>query len=191
MINKKIVELSDLISSESNRSEFHPIDRHFLQSYIDEILTLDKDDFLFYNLEHKSNLYSNYLMLCLPELWHDMDADHLIKMINRFTNIFSFYGLVTFTYTYIEVNIIKLILDSPTIKINFKRELISFLKNQYINLFKTESNIFFIEKGLIGINNNEWMYIKQKLILDKRIEPSLDSPEELRIYINKLGDVSN
>src|SRR5579863_1992449 len=105
-MNKRVMELSDLISMKSIASSFHPIDKFFLEPYIDEIVALDRNSFLLYNLETKSNLYSTYLMLCLPELWLDITAKDLIDIIKRFTNILSFYGLIVFTYTFVEIDII-------------------------------------------------------------------------------------
>jgi len=191
MTKEKIKELSDLISTKSiEESHFHPIDRYFLQPYIEKILNVDRDDFLIYNFENKSNLYSTYLMLCLPEMWSDTSIDDILRICMKFTNSFSFFGLIYFTYKYIEIDLIELILKLPNVKLSFENDIITWLKSQYFNFFKDETDLLFFEEKLIGVTNEEWMYIKQKLLIDKRVLPAHGSLDELKNYVHSLSESS-
>lgn len=127
-------------------------------------------------------------MLFLPELWENIDVDDLIYLLTRFTNIFSFFGLISFAYTFVEIDLIVLTFSLENVKENNKRKLLSYLENQYINFLKDETDIFFFEEGVLGVDNNQWMYIKQKLLLDSRIEPALKTPIELKKHIDDLAE---
>jgi hypothetical protein len=187
LIEKKVKILSDLIAERSLiESECQPIDRHFLQQYITEILNLDRNSFLLYNLEKVNSTYTEYLLLCLPELWEDITVEDLIIIIRNFTNPFSFFVLILFTYKYIEINIIQLIFSIESIPFETKEKIKEYLNSQYPNLIKAEGEIFVIDESLIGVSNTEWMYIKQRLLLDKRIKPALNSLSELKDFIETL-----
>lgn len=184
VVNKEIKILSDRIARKSIlEAEHHPTDRYFLNPYVQDILKLDRNSFLLYNLEGVNNTYTEYLLLCLPELWVDITIDDLIEIINNFTNLFSYYAIILFTYKYIEVDIIELILNLKMLSNHIKPSIKDYLKSQYPNLLKNDGEIFIIDEDMIGVKNNDWMYIKQKLLLDKRVKPALQSIEELEIYI--------
>ena len=99
MIDEKIKEVSDfLISRSAEESDFHPIDRFFLEPYIKQILELNRNDFLLYNLQYANILYTSSLFLCLPELWEDITVDDLVSIVKRFTNDYSYFSFIYFTY---------------------------------------------------------------------------------------------
>lgn len=185
MIENKVKELSDLLVSKSiKEAECFPVDRYFLDPYIKNILSLNKKDFIVYNLENVNNTYTVQLFVCIPELWLDIDENDLIEIIENFTNIFSYYGLIIFTYRYIEINIIDLILDLPTVSLDTKENIKQFLKSQYPNLMKSETDYLFFEEGLLGVQIEDWKYIKQRLLLAKKITPSVESLIELKEYVS-------
>ena len=187
MINEDIKEISDyLISSSSINSDFHPIDRFFLQPYIEQILQLDRNDFLLYNFEHGNTLYTSYLMLCLPELWKDITVEDLLNIIYRFTNDFSYFTFLYFTYKYVEIDSIKLILDLDVLQTKTRTEIKSYVKNQYENFVKDETDYLFFDVGAIGVKLEEWMYVKQNLLVDKRISPALLDLKQLERYVNSV-----
>lgn len=187
MIDDRIAKLSDMLAIKSGKeSECFPVDRYFLEPYIDRIASLNRNDFLLYNLERVNNTYTVQLFLCLPELWEDIYFDDINEIISKFTNVFSFYALINFTYRYVEINIIDLIFRSSMVSSKFKTEIKNYLKNQYPNFFKSESDYLFFEEGLYGVKIDDWKYIKQRLLLDKRIEPALGSLKELETYIMNL-----
>lgn len=184
-MNNDIAIFSDFIAVKAiKEAECHPVDRFFLNPYIERILSFDKKDFLLYNLESGNTLYSEYLMLCLPELWEDMRVDDIIEIINQFTNIASFYTFILFTYKFVEIDITHLIFKSKLISNETKNNIHKYLKSQYPNFLKTETDFFFFEEGLYGIKNDDWMYVKQKLLIDNRIKPALVSLEELEKYFS-------
>jgi hypothetical protein len=97
-----IATFSDFIAVKAPKeAETHPIDRYFLNPYLEKILTFNRNNFLLYNLENRSTLYSEYLMLCLPELWEDITVIDLLQIIDQFTKTTSFYGLILFTYKFV------------------------------------------------------------------------------------------
>lgn len=188
MIDKQIEKISMEIAIKSAKeAECYPIDRFFLEKYMNDILSLNTRDFIFYNFEIANPTYSVQLMLCLPELWKRITLDDIVDIVNKFSNIFSYYAIIEFTYKYIEINIIELILYQTEISVDVKRKIKNFLINSfYPNLLKSDTDIFFIKEGLYGINYNDWMYIKQCFLLDNRAKEALDSVKELFIYLNKL-----
>jgi hypothetical protein len=182
----EVKALSDQIAVKSAmEAEYHPIDRYFLEPYIKDILAMNRDEFLLYNFERVNNLYTVHLMLCIPELWETLTVSELIAIVKKITNVFSFFALILFTYKYVEINIIDLIL-SLNIPENTKAEIIDYLKRQYNNLLKEDGETFVIDEGIIGVKNEDWMYIKQKFLLDVRVEPALKSIGELKYYIDSL-----
>jgi hypothetical protein len=186
-MNEKIKDLSDLIAVKSaNEAQCFPIDRYFLEQYLNDIFKLDKQDFLLYNFEKVNVNYTVHLMLCLPELWEDITLDEIIHLMRRFTNTFSFYAMINFTYRYIEIDILGLILHLECLNDSFIFQIKEYLKNQYRNLLKTESDYLFFEERLWGIDNSSWMYIKQKFLLDERVAPALQSLNELHKHIVSL-----
>ena len=184
MIGQEIIEISDFLAIKSpNESAFHPINRDFLKPYLQQIFNLDRNSFLLYNIESTSALYSDYLMLSLPELWEDITVNDLIEIINNFKNTLSYCGLISFAYKFVEVNIMKLVLELPSLTKETRKEIRSYIENQYNTFLKSETDFFFFEEGAIGVTNDEWMYIKQKLLLDNRVEPALQNLEDLENYV--------
>lgn len=189
MFDSRIEELSDLLAVKSTKeAECFPVDRYFLEPYLKEIASLERNQFLLYNLERKNNTYTIQLLLCLPELWEDISIDDVLEIISKFTNIFSYYALIVFTHKYVEINIINLIFESSIVPSSTKSDIKKYLESQYPNFFKTESDILFFENGLYGVKIQDWKYIKQKLLLDKRVLPAFETIGEFEIYIKHLGN---
>jgi hypothetical protein len=187
-VDKKIREFSDFLAKTALlEAECYPIDRYFLKPYIESILQMDRNSFLLYNLEKVNNNYSIQLLLCLPELWQNITVDDIVEILYNFTNIFSFYALITFTYKYIEVNIIELILNLNKLNPTIKFEIKDFLGTQYPNLVKSEGEIFTIDESLIGVSTDDWMYIKQILLCNKKLKPAFTSLKELKAYIETIA----
>lgn len=192
MIDYKVKELSDLIVAKSvKEAECFPVDRYFLEPYMKSILSVNGNNFILYNFERVNTTYTVQLMLCLPELWQDIDVDDIIEIVNQFTNIFSFYAIITFTYKYIEINIINLILELDEVSDDIKHEIKKYLKSQYPNFIKTETDFLFFNDGVYGVTLNDWKYTKQRFLLDKRIEPALYSLDKLEKYITWICKSSN
>jgi hypothetical protein len=186
-MDEDIKIFSDYIEIEaSQKANCYPIDRYFLNPFVSDILQFDRNDFLLYNFEKVNNNFTIHLMLCLPELWTDITLDEILGIASKFSNSFSFYGLINFTYKYIEFDILREILDLPAIKSEFKIAIKQYLESQYPNFFKTESDFLFFEDGLWGVKIDDWLYVKQRLLIDKRVRPGLQSTYELKRYVEEL-----
>ncbi|GGZ35320.1 hypothetical protein GCM10007049_30930 [Echinicola pacifica] len=188
----EIEALSDKIVYRAIREALNaPIDRFFLEKYLHEILELDSEKFLLYNLENVNNTYSVRLLACLPELWENIGFEEMKKLIDSFTNVFSFYAFVQFTYKYLQVDIFEMIYENENVKLSFKKEISEYLINQCANLIMDEDDYFEFEEGQIGVNFQEWNYIKQKLLLDSRIKPATKSLNELYIRLKFYNERYN
>ncbi|MFT4015811.1 MAG: hypothetical protein QM668_02510 [Agriterribacter sp.] len=189
-MNKRILDFCDLLQRKASiEASCFPVDRYFLNPYLNDILSIDSREFLFCNLERGSNTYTTQLLLCLPELWEDLLIDDIIDIIKRFTNIFSYYTLIQFTYKYIEINIIDLILSKKETDISseIRLNIIDYLKSsQYLNLVKNEGDYFFFEEDLYGVTLEPWVYIKQKLLLDGRVKPAFKDVQNVYNYVMSL-----
>lgn len=187
IIDKEIRDFSDFLAKTALlEAGCYPIDKYFLKPYIKTILEMDRNSFLLYNLEKVNTTYSVQLLLCLPELWQNITLDDIVEIAYNFTNIFSFYALITFTYKYIEINIIELILSLDRLNLTIKSEIKNFLEAQYPNLLKSEGEIFVIDEDLIGVKNEDWMYIKQIFLCNEKLKPALKSLGKLKAYIETL-----
>lgn len=185
LIDNEVKILSDFIAEKAvKEAECFPIDRYFLEPYLQSILKLDRNSFLLYNLERVNPTYTTQLLLCLPELWDDISLKDLNEIINSFSNAFSFYTLILFTYKYVEIDLLEIILNSKVIGEEMKSEIRSYVKSQYPNFIKSEGEIFVIDEELIGVKNEDWMYIKQKLLLYEQLKPACRTLEELEHYIS-------
>lgn len=185
-MDKSLRQLSDRIKIKAfKEANCFPVDRYFLEPYIEEILSFDRLEFIVYNLENVNNNYTVQLFLCLPELWDNLTIDEIKEILNHLTNEFSFYALILFTYKYLEIDIIHLILQFNGVSINFKNEIKSYLNNQYPNLLKSEGEILYLDEDLIGVTLKQYSYIKQKL-LSRGFEPALKDLNNLSVYIKKI-----
>ena len=178
----------DLAVQASKKSKVHPVDREFLLSHLELILSTNHIDFLFYNLELENPLYTNQLLVCLPELWVDISFSDLLEMSNRFTNVLSYFTLIRFTYKYLELDIIEPILESKGVKESeyFTIQILEFLRDQWNVLLKTESDFEDFIDGFIGVNYEEWIYVKQRLLLDTRLKPALLDREGTRKFVSRI-----
>ncbi|WP_343522275.1 hypothetical protein [Pedobacter sp.] len=190
IITENLIELSKEISMKAlKEAEYFPIDRAFLERYLSRIMSVDSKSFIFYNFQQVNPTYVNVLFICLPELWQDITLDDLISMLNYFTNVFSYYSMIEFSYKYLEIDILTLVLESA-IKNNYYYDVKQFLINQYNNIIKSEEERIDLEQGsgkeFFGYNENQWLYIRQKLLIDKRVSLAIQDEVYLKHKLNKL-----
>jgi hypothetical protein len=180
-MNSNIKNLSDEICKRSfKESSYHPIDRYFIDSYyIDNILNSNHIDFIIYNLESTPNLYSEQLLLCLPEIWKDMTREKIQFILESLNNSFSFYSFLRFSYKYVEIDLLDEVLLNKKIKLNIKKDICSYFKNIVSTFYKDEDDYFDFDEKLIGVELEDWKIIKLKLLIDNRIKPVSLSVEEL------------
>lgn len=187
MISEEIKDLSDfLISHAPEQSEFHPIDRKYLDRFIDKIFEVRKDDFIVYNLEFANITYTNYLFACLPELWQDITISDVVNISRKFTTAYSYFGLIHFMYKYIEVDSINLYFNFLSGVRSIDDEVKNYIKSQYPHFVKDESDYFYLDANAYGININQWLYVKQRMLIDKRLRPAVKSVDVLRNYVESL-----
>ena len=184
---KDVKEFSySLASKASKEAETYPVDRFFLKDYIGQITLYDRNAFIIQNLNENHSLYVTYLLLCLPELWNDMTTDDLHLITSSLENESSIFTFILFTYKFIEINIIPLVFEVTFNSKNLNGKIAIYLKNRYTSLIKTDTDYFFFDAGLYGVKNEDWMYVKQKLLLDNRITPALMSLRETKKMLNDL-----
>lgn len=187
IIDEHVKEISDfLISTSAEEADFHPIDRAFLEPFIGQIVNLDRKAFIVYNFEYNNILYSSTLFLCLPELWQNMTADDLINIVKEFTTDYQYLCFVYFTYKFIEIDSIKLLLELPFLKTESKHEIKNYIKRQYNNFVKEETDYLFFDQGIFGCGTEVWKKIKQNFLTGGRIQSALATVEQLRYYVMEL-----
>jgi hypothetical protein len=188
-MDKKVIDLSEMLFERAKvQAECFPVDRYFLQQYLDQILSINRNEFLFYNLERDRNTYTVQLFLCLPELWEDISIDEILDFTKRFTNIFSFYTLIEITHRFIEINIIELLIHCTDISKHVRKNIVSYIKSSFFpNLIKSEGDFLFFREGLYGVDVDAFVYTKQRLLLDKRVKPAVTSINEMTEYVKLLS----
>ena len=175
-VTDEIKMLSDSIAATSVKKVEHyfPMDRFFLEEYgyLEQLKGVDSLQFIFYNLERVNPTYTDQLLLCLPELWDDIDYEALIMLIENFTNPFSFYTLIGFTYKYLEIDLLDEIFKNPKVEERFKRECLDYFPRVIATFYLDEDDHRVFDENLAGIHINDWSYTKQKLLVDKRVRPA-------------------
>lgn len=181
LVEEEIKKLSDSIASTAPQKVEHyfPIDRFFLEDYGYLTLLSDVDSlqFLFHNLERVNPTYTGQLLLCVPELWQDIDYEDLIMLIENFTNSFSFYTLIEFTYKYLEIDLLDEIFDNPRVDDKFKKDCLDYFPKIIATFYLDEDDYTVFDENLAGIHINDWSYTKQRLLVDKRVKSAVSAPE--------------
>ncbi len=178
-ISEYIKELSEdiAISSVHHVEHYFPIDRFFIEKYnfLEKIKEVNPLEFLLCNLERVSNNYTNQLLLCLPELWEDVEYEDILMLIENFTNSFSFYSLVEFTYKYLEIDLLDEVFNNPKVDDKFKKDSIDYFPKIVATFYLDEDDLFEFDENLFGIQMSDWNYTKQRLLADKRIKPAIEA----------------
>lgn len=179
----------DLAASSQQKSAYHPVDRSFLEPYIQQILSYDLRDFIYYNIELTSDLYACQLFLCLSEVWEEITVDEILEIGHKLSEPVFFYTLIKFTYKYLEIDILGQILsdivkDRPS---EYLEYVLTLMKNQYNVLIKSEYEIddYHSDENW-GVDLDRWLYIKQRMLLDERVKPALQDVAELKKYFDSL-----
>lgn len=178
--NKKIERFSKCLWKDAlKNAHYLPVDRYLLESYIDELKEVDAYLFIQYNLEQFPSTYSTQLLVCLPELWEDIEVDDLVEMIENFEHLLAVFALILLTYKYLQIDIIGLIFENTNLSTDKKKEIKEFLNRQYYNLILQEDDFDALEEDLIGIKLSAWIYIRQRLLLDSRVSYAQQDVEYL------------
>ena len=186
-ISTQAKKLAELLWKKSGReARFYPVDRPFLEQYIDQIKAVNPKEFICFYLVSYPSLYSTQLFVCLPELWEELSVDDLLNIIESFDSEQSFYSLILFTYKFLQINILHLILESPNVSDLKKQKIKGFLKSQYPNLILQEEELEDFEQGGLGAHLNNWVYPRQKLLTDERVKPAKQVLVELKAEVENL-----
>jgi len=189
-ISKSVKLLADEIAVRAvNESSYFPVDRLFLEPFMERILGVNPIEFILYNIEMVNPTYSNTLFLCLPELWENLNLNDFQLLIKSFSNCFSYFSLIEFSYKYLEVNIIELIISYAK-RTRFGEDVKQYLKNQWHVLFKEADEEIELEQGIgkefFKYDPNRWSYIKQKLLLNDSFTPAIQEQKFVFQYISNM-----
>ena len=195
LVSEWIKQVSDEMASRSvHESEYHPIDWNFVKPYLDEILSFNTVEFVYCNFERVNPLYTNHLFLCLPHLWEKIDVDDLIFMIKNFTNNFSYFTLLQFTYGHLRIDVIPLVFQFNSMTVADRRDFVQYLDLQWNILIEgmyDDEDLNLYGKQFLNYDPVRWSLITEKLVIDDRIKPALTDSGEFRTYINELVNSSS
>ena len=194
-ISKKIIvhagtkDLVDKLSSDSikNVEHYFPIDRFFIEDYdyLAKIEKVDHTQFIFYNLETKSSTYTTQLFSCLPELWEDTEYENILQIMDNFTNSFSFYSLIEFTYKYLEIDLLNEIFLNESINLRFKKDCAEYFPKILATFYMDESDYFDLNNNVYGVDKGHWDAVKIKIHGNNKFKKSLPI-SQLRIRVREF-----
>ncbi|KMQ67370.1 hypothetical protein ACM39_13070 [Chryseobacterium sp. FH2] len=154
-IDPQVKEISDLLikNCKNENIEYFPIDRFFIEEngYLEKILSTNYLEFLLYNLEKVNPTYTVQLFVCLPEIWKKVSYEDMIILLENFTNSFSFYSFLEFTYKYLEIDLFDEIVYNKNIEKKFKRDCLTFFLNTLDSLYLEEYDYLEFKENLFGI----------------------------------------
>lgn len=140
---------------------------------------------MLYNLEKVNPNYTVQLFVCLPELWEKVKYEDMKSLIENFTNSFSFYSLIEYTYKYLEIDIFEEIISNKNIDLRFKKDCITFFQNTITILYMEEFDYLEFEENLFGISRKRLDNLREKFKQKNSFKNSL--PQE-KLY-DKLTSV--
>ena len=179
--------LAELLWKRSGKeARFYPVDRPFLEPYLDQIEAVDPAGFIRHNLATYPSLYATQLFVCLPELWEEISVDDIIKIIESFNSEQPFYSFILFTYKYLQLDMLHLILESARVSDLKRQKIKAFLKTQYPNLILQEEELEDFEPDGLGVQLGDWVYARQKLLTDERVKPAKQALVDLKAEMEGL-----
>lgn len=186
-ISDQTKNLAELLWKRSGKeARFYPVDRHFLQPYLGQIKAVNPVGFVRYNLATYPGLYTTQLFVCLPEVWEEISVDDIIKIIEGFNSEQPFYSFILFTYKYLQVDMLHLILESARVPDLKKQKIKGFLKVQYPNLILQDEELEDFEPDGLGVQLSDWVYARQRLLTDERVKPAKQALVDLKAEMEGL-----
>lgn len=186
-----VKNLSNQIAINSTKEEvdYFPIDRFFIEKkgYLDKILSVNYLEFLLCNFENVNPTYTVQLFVCLPELWEKVTHRDIISLIENFTNSFSFYSLIEYTYKYLRIDIFDEIFLNDNIDVIYKQDCIRFSLNTIASLYLDENDYQEFEENLLGINLAQIKNIQDKFKNDDKFKKAIPEKE----LHEKLSNIEN
>jgi hypothetical protein len=89
LVNRDIAEVKCL-----------PIDRFYLEPYIDRIRKMDSINFIVFNFKWFAESYVHRLMVCLPELFLNLDYEDLVEVFSKSKDPETIKSLIKFIDKY-------------------------------------------------------------------------------------------
>lgn len=167
-------------------ARFYPVDRPFLERHLEQVKTVDPVEFISYNLTTYPSLYSSQLLFCLPELWQELTTTDILELIESLRTEQALYTLILFTYKYLKVDILQLILDQPNIDSLVKEQIKNFLKAQFYHLILQEEEIEDLAADELGTSLTDWLYVRQKLLTYEGLKPAKQNLADLKSELERL-----
>jgi len=164
-IKEEIIDLSNQLSVDSvkNVTHYFPIDRFFIEEngYLDKILAVNHLEFIFYNFENVNPTYSVQLFVCLPELWEQITYENIKVLLENFSNSFSFYSFIEYTYKYLEIDLFDEIMHNKNIDNKIKKDCIHFFISTLGSLYMDEDDYLDFEENVFGISMNKLIVLRE------------------------------
>jgi hypothetical protein len=180
-INSEVKELSHKLSVDSFQNVVHyfPIDRFFIEEngYLEKILSVNYLEFLFCNLENVNTTYTVQLFVCLPELWEKVTRQDIIVLIESFTNSFSFYSFISYTYKYLKIDLLDEIFYNKNVNIKFKKDCIHYFPNIIATFYLDEDDYFEFEENLFGISIERLNVLQEKFKNNNEFKKAISKKE--------------
>lgn len=180
-ITPYVKELSESLCNDSNIEdlEYYPMDRFYLEKYdyLERILSVNYLEFLLYNLERKNSTYTIQLFVCLPELWEKVTYNDILNLIKNFTNSFSFYALIQYTYKYLNVNLLDEIFSNENIDVKFKKDCANYFSNIIATLYINEHDYRMLTESFFGISLNQIERLQRRFQQDTNFIATISQKE--------------
>jgi len=158
-----------IYQTDSNKIKHLPIDRIVVSKYLNEILSLDKLEFILFNLNFLPSTYTTQLLVCIPELWEDITYENFITIFSKIRNKTGLHSFLIFLCKFLELNGFDF-LNESTVESKIKKEISNYFKNHPNLLEKDTFEYDSLTKESVGVDIQELYQLKLKFLKDKRIK---------------------
>ncbi|MFZ4928938.1 hypothetical protein [Chryseobacterium sp. Mn2064] len=187
-----VKELSDSLSNNKKIEElkYYPIDRFYIEkhNYLQKILSVSYLEFLFYNFEKVNSTYSVQLFVCLPELWEKITYSDILNLIGSFTNSFSFYTLIEYTYKYLNIDLLDEIFYNDNVGVKFKQDCANYFYNIGATFYMDDHDYRMLKDDFFGINLIQIESLQNKFQKDNQFKAT-GNKEELKEKLLKFKNM--
>lgn len=169
--------LSESLSNDDNIADlkYYPMDRYYLENhkYLEKILSVNYIEFLLYNFEKMNSTYTVQLFVCLPEIWEKVSYNDILILIENFTNSFSFYTLVQFTFKYLNINLLDEIFYNDKVNSEFKKDCANYFYNIGATFYLNEHDYKMLKDNFFGISLIQIENLQNKFKEDNNFKTSI------------------
>jgi len=141
----------ELFARDIKKIKYLPIDRFFIKGYVKSILECNSVDFITFNFRWFPEGYVHRLMVCLPEVFSDLNFDKTVSIIKNLEHPKLIIPFLNFLQVYCPgVNIHDLVSSSNLSKKNNAEIFQYYSKSGYI--MPVEAGKSLITKDNVGID---------------------------------------